>query len=62
LKSKKKFELKFFYSKKGDVTMKVIFIAPDDNDDEDLSNREENKHLKYKFITDETEQMNQLVL
>ncbi len=35
--------------------MKVIFIAPDDNDDEDLSNCEENKHLKYKFITDETE-------
>jgi hypothetical protein len=42
--------------------MKVIFIAPDDNDDEDLSNCEENKHLKYQFITDETEQMNQLVL
>jgi hypothetical protein len=35
--------------------MTVVFVAPDDSDDEELSNCEENNHLKYKFITDETE-------
>ena len=35
--------------------MTVIFVAPDDSDDEDLSNCEENSHLKYKFLTDEVE-------
>ena len=35
--------------------MTVVFVAPDDSDDEDLSNCEPDTHLKYKFITDETE-------
>jgi hypothetical protein len=35
--------------------MTVVFVAPDDSDDEDLSNCEPDQHLKYKFITDETE-------
>jgi len=34
--------------------MTVIFVTPDDSDEEDLSNN----NLKYKFITDETEQIN----
>jgi len=33
--------------------MTVMFVAPDDSDEEDLANCEENNHLKYKFITDE---------
>ena len=35
--------------------MTVVFVAPDDSDDEDLANCEPENHLKYKFITDETE-------
>ena len=35
--------------------MTVVFVAPDDSDDEELSNCDENNHLKYKFITNETE-------
>ncbi|CAF3075479.1 unnamed protein product [Rotaria sp. Silwood2] len=40
---------------KGDITMTVVYVAPDDSDDEDLTNCEENNHLKYKFFTNETE-------
>ncbi|CAF1395276.1 unnamed protein product [Adineta steineri] len=40
---------------KGDITMTVIFVAPDDSDNEELSNCEEENHLKYKFVTDEVE-------
>ena len=35
--------------------MTVVFITPDDSDEEDLSNFDPDNHLKYKFITDETE-------
>jgi hypothetical protein len=35
--------------------MTVIFVAPDDSDDEDIANCEAENHLQYKFITDETE-------
>jgi hypothetical protein len=35
--------------------MNVVFVAPNDSDDEDLSNCEGDNHLKYKFITNETE-------
>lgn len=35
--------------------MTVVFVAPDDSDDEDMSNCDVENHLKYKFITDETE-------
>jgi len=42
-------------SMKGDITMTVMFVAPDDSDEEDLANCEENNHLKYKFTTDEPE-------
>ncbi|CAF4021417.1 unnamed protein product [Rotaria sordida] len=42
-------------SVKGDITMTVVFVAPDDSDDEDLTNCEENNHLKYKFLTNEIE-------
>jgi hypothetical protein len=35
--------------------MTVVFVAPDDSDDEELSNCEENNHLKYKFLIDEVE-------
>ncbi|CAF3575253.1 unnamed protein product [Rotaria socialis] len=40
---------------KGDITMTVVFVAPDDSDDDDLSICDEHSHLKYKFFTDETE-------
>ncbi|CAF0811791.1 unnamed protein product [Rotaria sp. Silwood1] len=40
---------------KGDITLTVVFVAPDDSDDEDLTNCGVDNHLKYKFITDETE-------
>jgi len=33
----------------------VVFVAPDDSDEEDLSNFDADGHLKYKFITEETE-------
>ncbi|CAF4632895.1 unnamed protein product [Rotaria sp. Silwood1] len=39
----------------GDITMTVVYVAPDDSDDEDLTNCEENNHLKYKFFTNEIE-------
>lgn len=35
--------------------MTVVFVAPDDSDDEDLSNCDVENNLKYKFITNETE-------
>lgn len=35
--------------------MTVVFVAPDDSDDEDLANCEGDEHLKYQFITEETE-------
>lgn len=35
--------------------MTVVFIAPDDSDEEDLANFDPDNHLKYKFITEETE-------
>ncbi len=35
--------------------MTVVFVAPDDSDDEDLQNCDVENHLKYKFITDEIE-------
>lgn len=35
--------------------MTVVFVAPDDSDDEELSNCDVDNHLKYKFITEETE-------
>ncbi|CAF1234866.1 unnamed protein product [Rotaria magnacalcarata] len=41
-------------SVKGDITLTVVFVAPDDSDDEDLSNCEPENHLKYKFISEET--------
>lgn len=43
-------------SVKGDITLTVVFVAPDDSDDEDLSNCDVENHLKYKFLTDEVEQ------
>jgi len=57
LKIEKKIKvlIEIFILKKGDITMTVIFVAPDDSDEENLSNCEENNHLKYKFITNETE-------
>lgn len=36
-----------------------MFVAPDDSDDEDLSNCDVENHLKYKFLTDEIEQPQQ---
>ena len=36
-----------------------MFVAPDDSDDEDLSNCDAENHLKYKFLTDEIEQPQQ---
>jgi ribosomal protein L18 len=42
-------------SAKGDITLTVVFVAPDDSDEENLSNFDADNHLKYKFITDETE-------
>lgn len=38
--------------------MTVVFVAPDDSDDEDLSNGDGENHLKYRFITDETDGKN----
>ncbi len=38
--------------------MTVIFVAPDESDEEELANCEENNHLKYKFITDENSMKN----
>ena len=38
--------------------MTVVFVAPDDSDDEDLSTFEGENQLKYKFITEETEHKN----
>ena len=35
---------------KGEITMTLVFVAPDDSDDEDLSNCEQNNHLNYKFF------------
>ena len=35
--------------------MNVVFVAPDDSDDESLSNYEDKNNLKYKFTTDEIE-------
>lgn len=35
--------------------MTVVFITPDDSDEEDLANFDSENHLKYKFITEETE-------
>ena len=35
--------------------MTVVFVAPDDSDDEDLFNCDIDDHLKYKIITDEIE-------
>lgn len=35
--------------------MTVVFVAPDDSDEEDLANCEGDEHLKYQFITEETE-------
>lgn len=57
LKIEKKIKvlIEIFILKKGDITMTLIFVAPDDSDEENLSNCEENNHLKYKFITNETE-------
>lgn len=43
-------------SVKGDIILTVVFVAPDDSDDEDLSNCDVENHLKYKFLTDEVEQ------
>ncbi|CAF0936196.1 unnamed protein product [Didymodactylos carnosus] len=42
-------------SVKGNITMNVVFVAPDnDSDSEDLTNLTENS-LKYKFISNETD-------
>ncbi|CAF1164517.1 unnamed protein product [Adineta steineri] len=42
-------------SVKGDITLTVVFVAPDDSDDEDLQNCDVENNLKYKFITEEIE-------
>ncbi|CAF4436870.1 unnamed protein product, partial [Adineta steineri] len=36
-------------SVKGDITLTVVFVAPDDSDDEDLQNCDVENNLKYKF-------------
>ena len=33
----------------------MVFVAPDDSDDEDLQNCDVDNHLKYKFLTEEIE-------
>ncbi len=33
--------------------MTVIFVAPDESDEEELTNCESSDHLKYKFITND---------
>lgn len=33
----------------------MVFVAPDDSDDEDLHNCDVDNHLKYKFLTEEIE-------
>ena len=40
--------------------MTVVFVAPDDSDEEELANCEEKSHLKYKFFNDENEQINSI--
>lgn len=45
----------FILYQKGDITLTVVFVAPDDSDDEDLSNCDIDNSLKYKFTTEETE-------
>ncbi|CAF1266902.1 unnamed protein product [Adineta ricciae] len=42
-------------SVKGDIILTVVFVAPDDSDDEDLQNCDVDNHLKYKFLTEEIE-------
>ncbi len=54
-KKKNKQNISFSFTQKGDITLTVVFVAPDDSDDEDLSNCDAENHLKYKFITNETE-------
>lgn len=39
--------------KKGDITMTVIFVAPDESDDDETSSCDGNAHLQYKFLNDE---------
>ncbi|CAF1238596.1 unnamed protein product [Rotaria sordida] len=53
--AKHKEAVQILSSIKGDMTLTVVFVAPDDSDDEDLTNCDVENHLKYKFITDETE-------
>ncbi|CAF2385385.1 unnamed protein product [Rotaria sp. Silwood2] len=53
--AKHKEAVQILSSIKGGITLTVVFVAPDDSDDEDLTNCEVDNHLKYKFITDETE-------
>jgi hypothetical protein len=43
---------------KGDITMTVIFVAPDESDEEELANCEANNHMKYKFITNDNSMRN----
>ncbi|UJR09616.1 hypothetical protein I4U23_013850 [Adineta vaga] len=42
-------------SLKGDITMTVSFVAPDDSDDDSASNCERNNNLLYRFLNDEAE-------
>jgi hypothetical protein len=38
--------------------MTVIFVAPDESDEEELTNCEANNHMKYKFITNDNSMRN----
>ncbi|CAF1091956.1 unnamed protein product [Adineta ricciae] len=40
-------------SLKGDITMTVIFVAPDESDGDETSSCDGNTHLQYKFLNDE---------
>ncbi|UJR36480.1 hypothetical protein I4U23_029203 [Adineta vaga] len=53
--TKHKDAVQILSSVKGDIVLTVVFVAPDDSDDEDLQNCDVDNNLKYKFTSEEIE-------